>query len=82
MAIVTDVTAAWSAAVTLAADEFWQVQTGPLYVATDATSEPAAETDGLLLAEGDVLALATGDVVRYRSARPEGNGAIVRRAKA
>ena len=82
MAIVTDVTRNWSATVTLAADEFWQVRLGPLYIATAATVEPAEATDGLLLAENDILALKTGDVVRYRSARSDGGGAIVRRAKA
>ena len=81
MAIVSDFTRSWSATVTLAADEFWQVRTGPVYVATAATVEPVSETDGLLLSEGDILALGTGEVVRYRSARPEGDGAIVRRAK-
>lgn len=82
MAIVTDVTRSWSATVTLEADEFWQVRKGPLYIATAATDAPSVDTDGLLLSENDILALKTGDVVRYRSARSEGDGAIVRRAKA
>lgn len=81
MAIVSDFTNTWSSAVTLTAAEFWQVRKGPVYVATDASSAPATDTDGLLLAEGDVLALSNGDVVRYRSARPEGDGEVVRRAK-
>lgn len=82
MAIVSDFTADWSASVTLAADEFWQCQKGPIYIATAATSAPAALDDGMLLSEGDILALTTGDVVRYRSARPDGTGRAVRRAKA
>jgi len=82
MAIVSDFTRTWSAAVTLAGDEFWQVQIGPIYLATAASTAPATDTDGLLLPEGSILALSVGEVVRYRSARPEGNGAVVRRAKA
>ena len=72
----------YEATVTLAADEFWQVRKGPLYIATAATVAPTDDTDGLLLSEGDILALTNADVVRYRSARPEGDGSIVRRAKA
>lgn len=82
MAIVTDFTRDWSATVTLAADEFWQVRKGPVFITTGATVAPLDLTDGLLLGEGDILALGTGEVVRYRSARPEGDGAVVRRAKA
>lgn len=82
MAIVEDFDFEWSDAVTLAADEFWQVRKGPVYVTTAATSAPSDLTDGLLLNDGDILSLGTGEVVRYRSARPEGDGAVVRRAKA
>lgn len=82
MAIVSDFTRSWSSTVTLAADEFWQVRKGPVYIATAATSAPSDEKDGLLLSEGDILALTTGEVVRYRSARAEGDGEVVRRAKA
>jgi hypothetical protein len=53
-----------------------------LYLATAATAEPSVETDGLLLAAHDIVALGTGEVVRYRSARSDGSGAVVRRAKA
>lgn len=82
MALVTDFTNAWSSTVTLAAAEFWQVRVGPVYIATAATVAPVDDRDGVLLNEGDILALASGEVVRYRSARPEGNGTVVRRAKA
>ena len=82
MAIVSDFARDWSAPVTLAADEFWQVRIGPVYIATAATTAPADLTDALLLSEGDILALGAGEVVRYRSARPEGDGAAVRRARA
>lgn len=82
MAIVSDFTRDWSSPVTLAADEFWQVRVGPVYIATAATSAPGALDDGLLLGAGDIVALTTGEVVRYRSARSEGDGAVVRRAKA
>jgi hypothetical protein len=82
MALITDVADAWSASVTLTADEFWQVRRGPVFLATDAATAPAEETDGLLLDEGDVVALAGGEVVRYRSARADRTGAFVRREKA
>ena len=82
MTILTNVTGAWSAAVTLTEDEFWQVRQGPVFVATDAASAPLDDTDGLLLSDGDVVALSNGDVVRYRSARPDGAGVLIRRAKA
>jgi hypothetical protein len=82
MAIITNVTGAWSDAVTLTDNEFWQVRRGPVFIATDAATAPAAGSgDGLLLSDGDVLALSDGDVVRYRSARPDNTGEIVRRAK-
>ena len=82
MAIITDVAGAWSATVTLAADEFWQVRHGPVFLATAATTAPSEDADGLLLSEGDVIALNVGEVVRYRSARPDRTGVLVRRAKA
>lgn len=78
MAIVSDFTAAWSSSVTLAANEFWQVQIGPVYIATGAASLPSDLTDGLLLDAGDILALSNGDVVRYRSARADGAGRAAR----
>lgn len=82
MAIVSDFTRDWSSTVTLTTAEFWQVRKGPVYIATAATSAPSDEKDGILLDTGDVLALASGEVVRYRSARAEGDGEVVRRAKA
>jgi hypothetical protein len=82
MAIIADIGTAWSATVTLAADEFWQVRVGPVFLATSAASEPASLDDGLLLSEGDVIALNNGEVVRYRSATGSANARLVRRAKA
>lgn len=82
MAIVTDFTGSWSSAVTLAAAEFWQVQVGPVYIATAATTAPSDLADGLLLGEGDTVSFASGEVVRYRSARPDGGGRVMRRARA
>lgn len=82
MSIITDVSRTWSSSVTLGSNEFWQVKKGPVYVATGAASAPSLDEDGLLLSAGDILALTNADVVRYRSARPEGDGEIVRRARA
>ena len=82
MAIITNVSGAWSASITLTADEFWQVRVGPVFLATDAATAPAENADGLLLSEGDVVALDSGEVLRYRSARPDQTGVLVRRAKA
>jgi len=81
MAVVTDATDEWSSAVTLSSAEFWQVRTGPLFVATGATTAPSDLYDGLLLADGDILALASSEVVRYRSGRPDGKAVFVRREK-
>jgi hypothetical protein len=81
MAVISDATAAWSATVTLAANEFWQVRAGPVFIATGATSVPSSLDDGLLLSDGDILALGSGEVVRYRSARPDGSAALIRRTK-
>lgn len=81
MSVISNVTGSWSSAVTLSANEFWQVRKGPIYLATQASSEPGTENDGILLGDGDVIELANTDVVRYRSARPDGTGIIVRRAK-
>lgn len=82
MAIISNVTGAWSDAVTLSTPEFWQVQVGPVFLATAASTAPAEDSDGLLLSEEDVIALESGEVLRYRSARPDRTGVLVRRAKA
>lgn len=82
MAIVSDFTAVWSSSVTLTANEFWQVQSGPVYIATGAATAPSDLTDGLLLSDGDILALTSGDVVRYRSARADVTGRVARMTRA
>jgi hypothetical protein len=81
MTVVTDATYDWSSAVTLATAEFWQVQEGPMFIATSASAAPSGPTDGLLLSDGDILALGATEVVRYRSARPDGKAVFVRRSK-
>ena len=82
MAVISDIGIDWSDAVTLTADEFWQVRRGPIYLATAAASAPSVNEDGLLLSDGDVIALTAGEVVRYRSATGSANARIVRREKA
>lgn len=82
MAVISNIGTGWSDAVTLAAAEFWQVQAGPVYLATAATDAPAALNDGLLLVDGQIVELAATEVVRYRSATGSANAALVRRAKA
>jgi len=82
MAEITGIGVAWSDAVTLDADEFWQIRRGPVYLATAASTTPSGDGDGLLLSDGDVIALNSGEVVRYRSATGTANARIVRRAKA
>lgn len=81
MSVITNATTDWSSAVTLSANEFWQVRVGPVYIATQASSAPGTANDGILLDAGDVIELANTEVVRYRSARADGTGTIVRRAK-
>jgi len=81
MAIVSDFTGDWSATVTLSGNEFWQVRRGPVYIATAATVAPTDSGDGVLLNDGDILTLNTGEVVRYRSARADGTGVVVRRSR-
>lgn len=81
MSVISNVTGSWSSAVTLSANEFWQVRKGPVYIATQASSAPGTDNDGILLSDGDVIELANTDVVRYRSARADAAGEIVRRAK-
>lgn len=78
MAIVSDFTPSWSSSVTLTANEYWQVQVGPVYIATGASSVPSTLDDGLLLDVGDILTLANTEVVRYRSARADGAGRAAR----
>lgn len=80
MARITNITSAWSSAVTLSSAEFWQVVGGPIYIATGATSEPASLDDGLLLTNGDIIDLANGEVVRYRST--DTGASLTRRAHA
>lgn len=81
MAIITNVAYDWSNSVTLTGNEFWQVRVGPVYIATDATAAPSDLEDGFLVNEGDIMALSSGDVLRYRSARPDVSGRIVRRVR-
>lgn len=57
MPLITNVTTAWSTAVTLTTDEVWQARSGGVYLSTAAT--PAA-TDGVLLREGTALQIASG----------------------
>lgn len=65
MSLITDATPAWSAPVTLAADEIWQARRGAVYVST--TASPASD-DGVRLLEGQGLHIRSGLTVRYRKA--------------
>lgn len=60
---ITDATAAWSSAVTLAAGEFWQCHAG--YIAVSTAASPGPE-DGIRLAEGQGVDIASGKDVKYR----------------
>lgn len=82
MAIISNVTGAWSDAVTLSTPEFWQVRRGPVFIATGASSAPADLEDGLLLSDDQIVEMRAQDVIRYRSARPDGTGVLVRRSRA
>lgn len=63
MPLIDDASPDWSAPVTLAADELWQVRAGVAYVTTDA----APEADGgWALYRGQSLRLSAGLEVRYR----------------
>ena len=74
MPLITNVTSAWSSAVTLTTDEVWQARRGGVFVSTAAS--PAAN-DGVLLREGTALQIASGRAVRYRTEVAE--GAIIAR---
>lgn len=63
MALVTDATTAWSAAVTLTSDEIWQTRQGSVFVTTTDTPGP---DDGIALHENHAVQLTAGAVVRYR----------------
>ncbi|MCU0906254.1 MAG: hypothetical protein MUF73_02160 [Rhodobacteraceae bacterium] len=69
MPLITNVTSAWSTAVTLTTDEVWQARRGGVFLSTAAT--PAAG-DGLLLREGTALQIASGRAVRVRTESAEG----------
>ena len=63
MALITDAATAWSAPVTLSADEIWQTRAGSVFLTT--TDNPAAD-DGFALIERSAVQLSAGRVVRYR----------------
>lgn len=69
MPLITNVTTAWSTAVTLSTDEVWQARRGGVFISTAAA--PGAN-DGVLLREGAALQIATGRAVRYRTEGAEG----------
>ena len=63
MPLIDDASTDWSAPVTLAADELWQVRAGVAFITTDA----APEADGgWVLYRGRSLRLSAGLDVRYR----------------
>lgn len=64
MPMISSLPATWSAAVTLTADEVWQVRGGPVFITTEAS--PAALT-GIEMKHGDAIRITTGKAVRYRS---------------
>ena len=64
MPVITDAAAAWSAPVTLASEELWQVRSGLAWITTD---DPAPADDaGWLVPAPHSLRLSAGSVVRYR----------------
>lgn len=67
MPLITTVPTAWSAPVTLTADETWQVRGGPAFISTDAS--PAA-TGGTMMRDGQAVLITAGKTVRYRSFEP------------
>jgi hypothetical protein len=63
MALITDITTAWSAPVTLTKDEIWQSRKGGVFLST--TASPTAE-DGVFLREGIAIRFSAGSIVRCR----------------
>lgn len=63
MALITNATTSWSAAVTLVADEIWQARKGSVFVSTEAS--PAAN-GGIALQENTAVRFSAGVSVRYR----------------
>lgn len=69
MAIITEISGDWSAAITLTKREAWQCQYGAVRIATGAAA-PVSEGDGLSLAPGDVVEFADGMKIYYRLSGP------------
>lgn len=65
MALITDITAAWSAGTVLAATEIWQCRAGKVAISVQAA--PAAD-EGIELVAGDAIKIASGKTVKYRLA--------------
>ena len=63
MALITDATTSWSAAVTLSTDEIWQTRKGSVFVTTTAIPAP---NDGIGLHENHAVRFPAGASVRYR----------------
>lgn len=63
MALITDATTAWSAPITLTADEVWQTRDGSVFVTT--TAAPDAN-DGIALYENHAVRFSAGASVSYR----------------
>lgn len=63
MAVITDAAAGWSAPVTVAATELWQVRLGTVYLTTGPGIDP---DDGLELTQGFAVQFYAGVEVRYR----------------
>lgn len=63
MALVTEVSAAWSTPVTLTSDEIWQTRKGSVFVTTTASPDPE---DGIALHENHAVLISAGAEVRYR----------------
>lgn len=76
MALITDISTAWSAPVTLTEDEVWQTRKGSVFVTT--TDIPDAQ-DGVHLTERSAIQFAAGRTVRYRKEGPT-EAEIVREA--
>ena len=76
MALVTDAATAWSAAITLTADEIWQARKGSVFVTT--TTTPDAN-DGISLHENHAIRFSAGVSVSYRKEGPT-EALIVREA--
>lgn len=78
MAVITNITGAWSAGVELTADEVWQnTGTGAVRIGTGAEA-PSDDADGLLLGRFDSVRLGSGLTVYYRSAASGGQPTLTR----